>query len=248
MRPCAMLANSAALKPVAGQRGDAEQHEPHVADAGVGDQPFQVSLGEAGQRAVDDRGHGEQAEVRRAPAVRPPAPRRHRPGSARRCPSSAARRRASRTRRSAPRCARRAARCAAATSGSSPRTPSAISANGDDLRTVSRAPRAVPGGERDHVERAGLEPDQEQRRPAAPRAEQRVEDELRAAAAPPGPPQLAITKYIGMQDDLEEQEEQQQVERDERAERCRLPAAAASPTKAGAGRSRPQRVDTCRAG
>ena len=38
---------------------DAEQHEAHVADAGVGDQALEVVLGEGQHRAVEDADHGE---------------------------------------------------------------------------------------------------------------------------------------------------------------------------------------------
>ena len=53
---------------------DAEQHEAHVAHAGVRDEPFQVGLRVGHHGAVDDADHGEDhadgAEVVRRPAGR----------------------------------------------------------------------------------------------------------------------------------------------------------------------------------
>src|SRR5690606_41978541 len=53
-----------------GHGGDAEQHEAHVADGGVGDQTLEVAVGaalgegEAGEGTVDDADDGEGRQVR----------------------------------------------------------------------------------------------------------------------------------------------------------------------------------------
>ena len=65
MTPWATFANSAACRPVSGERGDAEQHEAHVRHRREGDQPLEVALDEAGQAAPEDAG---DAERRRAAA------------------------------------------------------------------------------------------------------------------------------------------------------------------------------------
>ena len=98
------------------QGRDREHDEPHVADAGVGDQPLEVGLRQTGQRR---RRRSRPRRGRRATA--PPRSRRRarsstRTAAGRRFRASAARRPAAPNRSSGPCCARRAARSAAATS------------------------------------------------------------------------------------------------------------------------------------
>ena len=64
MTPWAMLANSAACRPVRGAGGEAEGDETHVRHRRVGDQPLEVALDEADQAAPED---ADDAERRRAP-------------------------------------------------------------------------------------------------------------------------------------------------------------------------------------
>ncbi len=52
------------VDPGRGEGGDAQHHEAHVADRGVGDQPLDVPLGQAAQGAVDDGDGAEHAEHR----------------------------------------------------------------------------------------------------------------------------------------------------------------------------------------
>ena len=68
MTPWAMLANSAACRPVSDAGGQGEGDEPHVRHRRVGDQPLEVALDEADQRPPDDADDAGDGEHRREPA------------------------------------------------------------------------------------------------------------------------------------------------------------------------------------
>ena len=87
MTPWATLANSAACSPVRVPLDEAEGDEAHVRDRGVGDEPLEVALDEAGQSSPDDADDAEDGEDRARPPRSRRAPRRAAAGPGRRCPS-----------------------------------------------------------------------------------------------------------------------------------------------------------------